>query len=227
MQKEQKEKKGFFRNYIRSIKGSIITGIIIVLPAAATLFLFYRLFVVIDSLIPGMVRSVLPQVPDIFFPGLGLIIFLALASITGYAARSFFVKKLLNLGHRIFNNLPFLNKVYSAIKQVLDSIMNNSKKVFHKAVLVEYPRAGSYSVGFITSEPRGEIRQKLKTELYSIFIPTTPNPTSGFLIYVPRKKVIELEMSVENALKLVVSAGVLDIRDSEELEKVIDMKNIR
>lgn len=208
----EKEKINFFIKYLRSIKSSIITGIVVTIPSFTTLYLFFKLFIAIDSFLPNFLHSLFPRIPlSIFFPGLGLIIFLVIASFIGFAAKNFIGKKIINLANKIFSNIPLLNKVYIGIKQVLDSIISNKKRIFDRPVLIEYPKSGSYCIGFVTSNvSNGEISRVLDSKLYSIFVPTTPNPTSGFLIYLPKSSIIELDMSVETALKVVMSAGVIN-----------------
>lgn len=220
--KDSTKGQGVLGKYFRSIKSSIFTGIVIAIPSFATLYLFFKLFSFIDSLFPNLINSIFPNLPFPIFPGLGLFTFLLIASLIGFAARNYVGKKVIKLSNRLFSKIPLLNKVYLGIQQVVNSIVSDKKKIFERPVLVEYPKSGSYCIGFITSTPKGEIYNKLRSEVYSIFVPTTPNPTSGFLIYMPISTVIELDMTVENALKVVMSAGVvnvdeLPVKENEDL----------
>lgn len=217
--KSDKISIGRLKKYFRSITSSIFTGIVIAIPSFATLYLFFSLFNAIDTFIPNAIKSVFPKIPFVTPPGLGTIAFLLIASLIGFAARNYLGKKLIALSNRLFSKIPLLNKVYLGIQQVVNSIVSDKKKIFERPVLVEYPKSGSYCIGFITSRPKGEIYNKLRSEIYSIFVPTTPNPTSGFLIYMPVSTVIELDMTVENALKVVMSAGVVNVDELPVIEE--------
>jgi uncharacterized membrane protein len=137
-----------------------------------------------------------------------LVLAVVLISIVGVLARYYIGKKIIDWTDRVLMRVPFLNKIYSAIKQVNDAFAGN-KHSFKTVVLVEFPGPGNYSVGFITSEQRDEVQLKTREKVVSVFVPTTPNPTSGFLILVPEDKVTKLEMSVPDAIKYIVSLGSL------------------
>ena len=137
-----------------------------------------------------------------------LVLAMVLISVVGVLARYYIGKKVIDWTDRVLMRVPLLNKFYGAIKQVNDAFAG-SKHSFKTVVLVEFPGPGNYSVGFITSEQRGEIQQKTGKKLISVFVPTTPNPTSGFLILVPEEKLTKLDMSVTNAIKYIVSLGAI------------------
>ena len=127
----------------------------------------------------------------------------------GLATRVIFIRKLFSAGEAIFFKIPMLGKIYIAIKQISKAFLGQRKEVFKAAVLVEYPRRGVYSIGFLTSDTKGEIRRMTKKKLVNIFIPTTPNPTSGILLLTPEDEFMALSMSVEEAIKLVISGGMV------------------
>jgi uncharacterized membrane protein len=135
-----------------------------------------------------------------------LVLAMVLISVVGVLARYYIGKKVIDWTDRVLMRVPLLNKFYGAIKQVNDAFAG-SKHSFKTVVLVEFPGPGNYSVGFITSEQQGEIQQKIGRKLVSVFVPTTPNPTSGFLILVPEEKLTKLDMSVTNAIKYIISLG--------------------
>ena len=134
---------------------------------------------------------------------------LMLIGLMGGLARHYFVKKLIELVDLALLRVPLLNKIYSTIKQVNEAFSPSSKSSFKQVVLVEFPRAGQYSVGFLTGEDQREVQQKTKERVLSVFVPTTPNPTSGFLVLVPEKEITRLEMSVAEGIKFIISLGAI------------------
>jgi len=138
-----------------------------------------------------------------------LVMAVMLIGLIGGLARHYFVKKLIELVDLGLLRVPLLNKIYSTIKQVNEAFSPSSKSSFKQVVLVEFPRAGQYSVGFLTGEDQREVQQKAKERVLSVFVPTTPNPTSGFLVLVPEKEITRLEMSVAEGIKFIISLGAI------------------
>ena len=135
---------------------------------------------------------------------------LAVIISTGLFAANYVGKKLIGFGERIVVRIPLVRSIYLTVKQIVDAFMHGGKNMaFKRVVLIEYPRKGIYSIGFITAESNGEVQAKTKENVMSVFLPTTPNPTSGYLLFVPREDVVVLDMSVEDGLKLVVSGGII------------------
>lgn len=188
---------------------NIVSGIFIVLPAVTTIYVFVKLFAIADSMLPTLFNSILPFIPREWIPGVGLLMVLIIAYFIGIAAKNYFGKKLIELGNSIISTIPLMNKVYLGVQQILDAIAGQKKKLFEKVVLIQYPRDGTYCIGFLTSHAKGEVPKKAGEDLVSVFLPTTPNPTSGFLLYYRAEEVIELEMSIETAIKIIMSAGVV------------------
>lgn len=124
-------------------------------------------------------------------------------------ARNYFGRKLIELGEWILSTIPIVNKVYRAIQQIAAVFISEKREAFSKAVLFEYPRKGIYSIGFVTRDAGGEVKEKLDKEMVSLFLPTTPNPTSGFLLFVPKDEIIVLDMPIEESLKLIISGGAV------------------
>ncbi|MDP3058166.1 MAG: DUF502 domain-containing protein, partial [bacterium] len=145
---------------------------------------------------------------NIYFPGLGIIATIALMLVLGTFTTNFFGRYLLQFSDKVFSNTPIVKNIYLTIKQLMDAFMSPSNSAFKQVVLIEYPRAGIFVVGFLTGTMRGEVQDKTQEEMVAVFLPTTPNPTSGMLVIVPRKDVTLLHMSVEEGLKLIVSGGV-------------------
>ncbi|HYA79069.1 MAG TPA: DUF502 domain-containing protein [Candidatus Nitrosopolaris sp.] len=203
-------------------RSSFLTGLAVTLPALLTLaavkWLITSISSVTDVLLFFLPKSLTHE--GLVYPNDGkgpmfwywslvaLLLAVALISVVGVLARYYIGKKIIDWTDRVLMRVPFLNKIYAAIKQVNDAFSGN-KHSFKTVVLVEFPGPGNYSVGFITNEQQGEMQKTAGKNLVSVFIPTTPNPTSGFLILVPEEKVTKLEMSVADAIKYIVSLGSL------------------
>jgi uncharacterized membrane protein len=186
----------------KQMRSNIITGILLIIPLFVTVLIIVQLFQWIDSVLPGILGIQMP-------PGLGILISLIIAYFAGLTAKNYFGRKLIAIGNNIIAGIPFLNKIYLTIQQIVDMVSINKKQVFERAVLIEFPKENSYSIGFVTSEANTKFSLKVGQKLIAVFLPTTPNPTSGFLLYVAESEVVELNIPVESAIKLVVSAGLL------------------
>ena len=202
MTKSSKKKSLFvkFRNYF-------ITGIVVLIPIGITLYLTLFFIKISSNLLPKEINpnNYLPY----NIPGLEILISVFLITFIGWLSLSFLGKKLLEIFNNILKRIPILRTIYSAIEQMTETFTksgNNKKNV----VLVEYPRKGSWAVGFATKENTGLISDKTKKSLVNVFIPTTPNPTSGFLLMFPKEEVIYLDITFEQASKFIVSAGTSD-----------------
>jgi uncharacterized membrane protein len=203
-------------------RSSFLTGLAVTLPALLTLaavkWLIGTISSVTDVLLFFLPRSLTHE--GLVYPHDGkgpmfwywslmaLVLAVVLISAVGVLARYYIGKKIIDWTDRVLRRVPFLNKIYSAIKQVNDAFSGN-KHSFKTVVLVEFPREGIYSIGFLTSEQRDEVQQKTREKVVCVFVPTTPNPTSGFLILVPEDKVTKLDMSVADGIKYIVSLGSL------------------
>tara|TARA_S200000501_G_C20575143_1_gene634717 strand:- start:89 stop:694 length:606 start_codon:yes stop_codon:yes gene_type:complete len=186
------------------LRNYFIAGIVAIIPIGITLYLTMFIIDISSKLIPKEINpnNYLP----FSIPGLEIILSVIIITFIGGLSVSFLGKKLLQLINDLFKRIPFLRTIYSAINQMTESFTNkdNNKK---SVVLIEYPRKGSWAVGFATKDNQGEISKKTNSELVNVFVPTTPNPTSGFLLMFPKNEVIYLDMSFEEASKFIVSAG--------------------
>ena len=196
-----KEKK---RSIFARIRNYFIAGIVVLIPIGITLYITLFIITVSSKILPNEINPnhYLPY----NIPGLEIIISILLITFIGWLSLSFLGKKLLNLFNGILKKIPILRTIYSAIGQMTSSFTKNDKND-KNVVLVEYPRKGSWAVGFATKENKGEIKNKTKKELINVFVPTTPNPTSGFLLMFPKEDVIYLDLTFEEASKFIVSAG--------------------
>ena len=192
------------RSFLARLRNYFITGIVVLVPIGITLYLTKFFISVSSNLIPKEINpnSYLP----FSIPGLEILLSIIFITVIGWLSLSFIGKKILQLVNETLKRIPILRTIYSAIGQMTESLAprkGNKKSV----VLVEYPRKGSWAVGFATKDNKGEISKKTSTELVNVFVPTTPNPTSGFLLMFPKKEIIYLDMSFEEASKFIVSAG--------------------
>jgi uncharacterized membrane protein len=195
---------------LRMVRNNIAGGILLLLPVVTTAYVFFKLFSLIDSFLPTLFHTILPFLPRTWIPGIGLLLVLLISYFVGLGAKNYFGRFIIDTGNAIISSIPFLNKVYLAVQQILDAVVSGKKALFERAVLIEYPKKNSFCIAFVTSEGKGEIPRKTGQEMVSVFVPTTPNPTSGFLLFLPRSEIIELDMNVEIAVKTVISAGMVN-----------------
>jgi uncharacterized membrane protein len=203
-----------------------VTGLLILVPLAITLWVLNLVVSTMDKsllLLPAAWR------PEALFgfaiPGLGTILTLLIVFLVGLATRNFIGKKVVALWDALLRRIPVFNTIYSSVKQVSDTLFSSSGNAFRKALLVQYPRQGSWTIAFLTGVPGGDVRNHLVGDYVSVYVPTTPNPTSGFFLMVPRADAIELDMSVDEALKYIVSMGVVT-PDNFEKTHIIDPKKV-
>ena len=195
------------KSIILSLRNYFITGIVVLVPIGITLYLTKFFIQISSKIIPNEINpnSYLPFA----IPGIEILLSIILITIIGGLSLSFIGKKVLQIFNDILKRIPILRTIYSAIGQMAETLAPN-KTSRKSVVLIEYPRKGSWAVGFATKENKGEISKKTETELINVFVPTTPNPTSGFLLMIPRSDLIYLDMTFEEASKFIVSAGTSD-----------------
>lgn len=198
---------------IGTLRASFLTGLVIIAPVGLTIWLIWTVIGWIDGVVLPLVPHDLrpEQYIGINLRGVGVIIFLVFTTFIGFVGRGLIGRSLIRWGESIVDRMPVVRSVYSGIKQISETVFAQSERSFEKACLIQYPRKGIWAVGFISTTARGEVADRAETsgELMSIFVPTTPNPTSGFLLFFPKEDVIELDMSIEDAAKLVISAGLV------------------
>ena len=197
-------KKNTKRSVFSSLRNNFIAGIVVLIPIGITLYLTLFIIKISSNILPKEINPnhYLPY----NIPGLEILISIIIITFVGWLSLSFLGKKLFDFFETVLNKIPILRTIYSAVGQLTETFAK-SKGDKKSVVLVEYPRKGIWAVGFATKENKGEIRNKVGEELVNIFIPTTPNPTSGFLLMFLKKEVIYLDMSFEQASKFIVSAG--------------------
>ncbi len=207
------------------IRKTFFAGILVLAPITLSIYILYFLFNFLDSILNETVTNFIikrfgEESIITAIPGLGIIFLIALIFITGAIARNYFGRKIIALGDYIVTHIPLLNRIYIAIKEISEAVFSEKRELFKKAVLIEYPRQGCYSIAFFTQDTKGKIQENISEDVVSVIIPTTPNPTSGYLLFVPKKDVQELDMSVEEALKLVISGGSIHLKEKINLKKL-------
>ena len=202
---------------LAGLRNSFLTGLVVIAPVALTIWLIWSVIGWIDGF-------VLPFIPNLYHPdnilntifgqdvainirGLGVVVFLLFTTFVGWIAKGFLGRSLIRFGENLVRRMPVVRSIYSGVKQIAETVFAQSDRSFEKACLIEYPRKGIWAIGFISTDAKGEVKYKVKakSDLLSVFVPTTPNPTSGFMLFFPRSDVIELDMSIEDAAKLVIS----------------------
>ncbi|MDH4226519.1 MAG: DUF502 domain-containing protein [Deltaproteobacteria bacterium] len=192
------------------IRDYFVTGLLIVIPFYLAVYVLSLIVGAMDSLLNYLPEASRPETYLGFkIPGLGVIFTVVLIFGVGLVAKNFLGNKLVGLSEWIIERMPIMNSIYKGSKQFLETFFSKESTGFQKVVLVEYPRKGMYGMGFVTGKAKGEVQYKTKEDTVNVFIPTTPNPTSGFYFAVPEREIIELDMSVEDAFKLVISGGMV------------------
>lgn len=197
---------------LQRLRGNFFTGLVVVLPIFLTVYLLWATIGFIDA-------KVVPLVPARYNPenifgrnifGFGVVVFLIFTTLVGSLTKGFFGHRLLNAGEGLVERMPVVRSIYNALKQIIETMLSQSGTTFQQACLIEYPRKGLWSLAFISTTAKGEIPVRLgEPDLLSVFVPTTPNPTSGFLLFAPRSEVVMIDMTIEEAAKLVISAGLV------------------
>ena len=207
---------------IKHLRSFFFTGLLVLLPIVISLKLVFWGFEQADQILGNFLHQTFIRYFNFTkpIPGLGLIVLLVLITLTGIFAKHYLGKKLISLGERFLAKIPILNNVYKTSKQIMESFSNNQKNGFRKVVLVEYPRPGIYSPGFLTGDTPLEIVDKTGKHLVNVFIPTAPNPATGYLIFVPVEDVTMLDMSVEDGFKLAISAGMINLKENGSRDRL-------
>ena len=219
------------------LRTSFLTGIVVIAPVALTIWLIWSVIGWFDGL-------VLPFVPDAYRPekilntlfgydlklnirGVGVVVFLVFATLVGWLAKGLIGRSFIKYAENLVNRMPVVRSFYSGIKQIAETVFAQQERSFEKACMIEYPRKGIWAIGFISTTAKGEIAELNSSTgpMVSVFVPTTPNPTSGFLLFFPKTDIVELEMSIEDAAKLVISAGLVYPPTKKSAAKVPSKKS--
>ena len=195
----------------QTLKTYLFTGILVTAPVAITFYLSIKLFLWLDSwatkLIPDKYNP--ENYLSYSLPGLGVLILLLFLILIGMLTANYVGRWLVGIGQRILGRVPVISGIYSALKKLFETVMGNNTQAFRKAVLVEYPRKGMWTVAFITAPVYAGFKKMLPGDMVTLYVPTTPNPTSGFMVYVPKRDIKELNIPVEEAFKMILSMGIV------------------
>lgn len=215
--------------FLTRIRNYFLTGLVVAAPIGITIYITRWFIELVDywflPLLPAVYR------PDNYIPfsvpGTGLIVAFVVLTLLGAFTANIFGRAILSWGERLVDRMPVVRSIYGALKQIFETVVSQSKSSFREAALIEYPRRGLYALVFITTSTKGEVLDKAPTddELVSVFLPTTPNPTSGFLLFVPKSDIYPLEMTVEEAAKLIISAGLVEPEYERGVEQSVRKRN--
>ncbi|SCA54810.1 conserved hypothetical protein [Candidatus Terasakiella magnetica] len=198
------------------LRAYFLTGILVTAPISITILLAWLFIDFVDEKVTPLIP--LDYNPETYLPfslpGLGLLIVIIMLTVVGMLTAGFIGKLLVRLSEGIMARMPVISGIYSATKQIFETVLAQKSQAFREAVMIEYPRRGIWAIGFITGTTKGEVQNLTEESCVNIFLPTTPNPTSGFLLFVPKKDLIPLNMSVEQAVKMVISGGIVTPPDT-------------
>ena len=193
-----------------TFKSVFLTGLLVLVPLAITLWVLNLVIGTMDQTLLLLPESWRPErMFHMRLPGLGAVLTLAFIFVVGLLTQNFIGQKLVEWWNALVRRIPIIGPLYGSIQQVSDTLLSSNGNAFRKALLIEYPRKGSWTIAFLTGIPGGDVVNHLKEDHVSVYVPTTPNPTSGFFLMVPKSEVIELDMTVDAALKYIVSMGVV------------------
>lgn len=196
-----------------TMKRYLVAGLLVWVPLGITLWVLHFLISTLDQTLLVLPTALQPEnVIGFRVPGLGVLLFFLILLLTGVFAANFFGQRLIQAWEAVLGRIPFVKSVYSSAKQVSDTLLSEKSNAFRKALLVEFPREGSWTIGFLTGTPDRTVAPYLPGEHLSVYVPTTPNPTGGYFVMLPRDRVRELDMTVDEAVKYVISMGVITPR---------------
>ena len=189
----------------KHLKKKFITGFFVLIPLLVTIYITYLVISFVDTILAPAIRNITFHLvgKEMYIPGTGLFLFAGFAYVTGVLASNYLGNRFLSYGEKILRKIPFVKVIYSSVKDMTDSFSSEKKRSFKEVVLAEFPSPGRYTIGFVTNR----IKDQSGKEHCAVFVPTTPNPTSGFLIIIPERQLIFLDLSVDNALKYIISLG--------------------
>jgi len=223
-----KRRKGKFRSNIR---GYFLAGVLVTAPIGITFYISWLLIRWVDA----QVTPLLPPAynPETYLPfaipGLGLVIVFIVLTFIGWSTAGLIGRLWMRLSEKLLARMPVIRSVYGAVKQIIETILKQQSNAFREVVLFEYPRRGSWAIGFITGQTQGEVQNLTTDDVVNVFLPTTPNPTSGYLLFIPKKELVILDMTVEEGIKMVVSGGIVTPPDrrpiAEQQKKMVAPAN--
>ena len=213
---DAQRRKGLWAQFKSAMKTNLAAGLLVVVPMVATGYALFVLVRWVDRILVFIPPDYRPSTYLPWnIPGLGIVIVLMVLFLAGFAVRNLLGRKLLALGEFLLSWVPFVYPLYRGVKQLLETLFGAAGREFKRVVLVEYPRRGIWALAYVTGAATGEIQAKTERNVLNVFLPTTPNPTSGFYLLVPEEDVIALDMSVEDSFKLLISGGIINPEDAK------------
>lgn len=191
-------------------KRYFFTGLALIMPVVVTLYVLVALFRFVDNILGRFINSYLQETLGFYIPGIGFILFFLIILFTGFLAVHFFGRNVFPALERWFSRLPFIRQVYPSVKKIFNFVFTQDRAIFKKVVMVEYPRRGIYSLGFVVNDGLKELQDVIGEEMVNVFIPSTPSPLTGYFAVFPKKDIIFLKMTTEEGLRLVISGGVVN-----------------
>ena len=211
------------------MRGYFLAGLLVVAPVGITLWLSWLVLSFIDA-------RVTPLIPDVYspntyvhfaIPGLGVLVLVIFIIIVGALTRVLLGRWIVRGGEHLLSRMPIVRSIYGATKQIVETVLANQSDAFRQVVLFEYPRRGSWAIGFVTGKTTGEVQSITADDVVNVFLPTTPNPTSGYLLFLPRSDLVELSMTVEEGIKMIISGGIVTPRDKRSPEEKAKVKILK
>ncbi|HEY1505847.1 MAG TPA: DUF502 domain-containing protein [Stellaceae bacterium] len=208
------------------LRGYFIAGIVVTGPTLLTLYIIWLIVTFIDHSVGALLPDVYNPQTYLHVPGIGLIIVVVCLTLIGALTAGVLGRVYVRLTDRILARMPVVRGIYAAVKQIFETVLAKQSNSFREVVLVEWPRAGMWTMAFVTAAVEGELKRRTGEDTIAVYVPTTPNPTSGYLMFVPRKDAITLDMSVEEAIKYVISTGIVTASDTPAIESAEPVKTI-
>ena len=204
------------------LRGYFLAGILVTAPISITLYLTWIFLIYVDSKVTPLIPAAYNPNTYLPFslPGLGLIIAITFFILVGWFAKNILGRLIIRIWEYFVDRLPVIRTIYAALKQIFETVMTSQSQAFREVVMFEYPRKGIWALGFVTGQTKGEVQRLTEDEVVNVFLPTTPNPTSGFLLFIPRKDLAVMQMSVEEGIKMIVSGGIITPSDKPVLDQI-------
>ena len=195
----------------RRLRNYFLAGVLVTAPISITVFAAWTILDYVDDFITDLIPAAYNPMTylPVAVPGLGIALLITAVTLIGFLTANFLGRVLIGWGERLVERMPIVRSIYGALKQIFETVLSDQTKSFQEVVLLEYPRREMWTLGFVIGETHGEIQDKTDDDMLNVYIPTTPNPTSGYLVFMPRKDLKTLNMSVEDALKLIISGGIV------------------
>ncbi len=195
----------------KRLRNYFLAGVLVTAPISITVFAAWTILDYIDDFITDLIPAAynpMTYIP-VAIPGLGIALLITAVTLIGFLTANFLGRVLIGWGERLVERMPVVRSIYGALKQIFETVLSDQTKSFQEVVLLEYPRREMWTLGFVIGKTHGEVQEKTENDMLNVYIPTTPNPTSGYLVFMPRKDLRTLNMSVEDALKLIISGGIV------------------